>query len=437
MGQSPTMRRGPLTLLVSSTLVLVAACGPDERVSNVSSQEIADTTPTTNPTDPTAQSTDPTTPPGPTTPTGPTTGPTAGPGTPGTVSPSLPPPETATPQTADVEVPPGCTELPDEAPAIIVTGNDGVVYQVGADGTQIIADSESLPASIDAAWRAKGGALWVGLEGTLSGDASIGRLDARAYTEIATGRVNVQHIGVIDGTPVALWFDYGGLGGNEGRAVIEDADGNQTEVAKGTDGAFSLATGGIGGDGVALTEESIDDQRFRYVDTDGEPIDDWYNPTERAQKKGGPRYMMATPSPDGSLISWGEAPAYDSQSGRFEGTWNLVVARTKDGTETFRAEVGEPGDFVSTGDFDGRWFLVSLTSATVLVDTTKDSGSAAIVPCIPRGAATLDRGGGGTEPPPTSTSTSTTSTSTSSAPPSPSNAPPATEPGSPGVEPIS
>jgi hypothetical protein len=54
------------------------------------------------------------------------------------------------------------------------------VHEIGVDGTQVIADSDGLPADIDAAWRAKGGALWVGLEGSLDREASIGRLDSGA-----------------------------------------------------------------------------------------------------------------------------------------------------------------------------------------------------------------------------------------------------------------
>lgn len=98
--------------------------------------------------------------------------------------------------------PDDCVDLPQEAPAIIVTDANGVVHQIGVDGTQIIADSDGLPADIDAAWSAKGGALWVGLEGSLDREASIGRLDSGALAKIATGNVNVQHVGTVDGVPV-------------------------------------------------------------------------------------------------------------------------------------------------------------------------------------------------------------------------------------------
>ena len=431
------MRRSRVALVVAA--LVAVGCGSGDEVSNVSSEDIpADSTPPTRATDPTnpaPPTTDPTNPAPPTTgPVPPTSGGSDTVPTPGTASPSPPPP--STPDTVDVAVPDDCVNLPGEAPAIIVADSNGVVYQVGVGGTQIIADSEDLPATVDAAWRAKGGALWVGLHAASDRPASVGRLDAGKFVEIASGNVNVQHVGTVDDVPVALWFDYGstlGSGSARGRVVIEDADGNQTEVAAGRDGDFRIATGGIGGNAVALTEESLDAERFRYLDIDGQPVTDWYNPVQNEASGEPPSYRLATPSPDGSMMSWAEGPEYDIDTGELRGDWQLVVASTEDGTETFRQQVAQPEDYVTTGDFDGRWFLMSFTSGTVLVDTTKVGDQAVTVPCIPLGSATLDRaGGGGGDPPPTTT-TSTTTPETE--PPSPPGTPGPTGPGGGGVDP--
>ncbi|CAN5740654.1 hypothetical protein BH20ACT4_BH20ACT4_10880 [soil metagenome] len=270
-----------------------------------------------------------------------------------------------------------------------------------------------------------------GLDGSMGRDASIGRLDTGKYVEIATGLVNVQHVGIIDDVPVALWFDYGsamGRGAGEGRVVIEDANGNQTEVlATSRDGEFRIADGGIGGNAVALTERSDDAERFRYLDTDGQPISDWYNPAEHQPIVEPPSYQLATPSPDGSAMSWAEGPEFDIDSGELRGHWELVVASTDDGTETFREQVAGGDEFVTTGDFDGRWSLASFSSGTALVDTTKAGKDAVTVPCIPLGSATLDRaggGGGGGEPP-----------SQSTQPPPAPGTPGSTSPGGGGVDP--
>lgn len=421
------MRRAQVAVAMAALVALVAAgCGSRDEVSNVSSEDIPDDS--TLPTEPTDPTTVPTIP----------APPTIQSSTTGTVSPSVPSP--TTPGSVDVPVPDDCVDLPDDAPVIIVTDGNGVVHQAGVDGTQIMADSEDLPADINAAWRAQDGALWVGLEGPSGGEPSIGRLDSGEYVEIAVGNVNVQHVGTVDDVPVALWFDYGtklGPAAEQGRVVIEDADGIQTDVATASDGDFRIATGGIGGDAVALTERSLDAERFRYLDIDGRPIADWYNPAEIDPAGEPPSYQMATPSPDGTEMSWAEGPVYDSDTDELRGSWELVVASTEDGMETFRRRVARPEDFVTTGDFDGRWFLVSFTSGAVLVDTERDGRAAVTVPCIPLGSATLDRAGGGGEPPPTTT-TSTTSTTTSPPPteaPPPPSTPGSRGPGGGGVNP--
>lgn len=412
------MRRGVMVLVASTILIVAAAsCGAD-RVSNVSSENLGSnpTTPTTpTSSDGTASNSIPpgtiTLPPELTNPSTPSTGSS------GTVSNSLPgtdstPPDT-TPGTVDIDVPPDCDELPDGAPSIIVADDEGVVYQVGSDGTQIIADSEDLPANINSAWRAEGGALWVTLEASLAGGASIGRLDASGYTEIATGTVNVQHVGTIDDVPVALWFDYGSAT-SEGRAVIEDADGNQTVLLdRARNGGFDIATAGLGGDGAVINEESADGERFRFFDGAGVERTDWFNPTDaNGSKPGPPKYTAATPSPDGERLSWLEEPVSDPATGELTGERNLVVASTDDGTESFRQRIGEPSEFVTTSDYDGQWYLVTLSGGTRLIDTTQSGEEASLVPCIPAGSATLDHGGGGGSDPPPSTPPPTTAAPT-------------------------
>ncbi len=401
------MRRGVMMLAASTTLIVAAAACSADQVSNVSSENLGSdpTTPTPPMTsDGTISSSIPpgtiTLPPEPTDPSTPSSGSS------GTVSSSLPgtdstPPDT-TPGTVDVEVPPNCDELPDGAPSIIVTDNDGVVYQIGSDGTQIIADSEDLPANINSAWRAEGGALWVTLDASLAGGASIGRLDAAGYNEIATGTVNVQHVGTIDDVPVALWFDYGSAT-SRGGAVIEDADGNQTVLLDGAnEDRFRIATGGLGGNGAVINEESADGERFRFFDGAGVERTEWFNPTDaNGSKPGPPKYTAATPSPDGERLSWLEEPVSEPSTGELTGQRNLVVASTDDGTESFRLRLGEPSEFVTTSDYDGQWYLVTLSGGTRLIDTTKSGEGASLVPCIPAGSATLDRGGGGGDPPPT------------------------------------
>ncbi|MBA3801387.1 MAG: hypothetical protein H0X22_00560 [Acidimicrobiia bacterium] len=420
------MRRGVMMLAASTALIVAAAACSADRVSNVSSENlVSDSTTPTTPTssDGTISNSIPpgtiTLPPELTNPSTPSTG--SG----GTASTSLPgtdsTPLDSTPGTVDVEVPPNCDELPDGAPSIIVADNEGVVYQVGSDGTQIIADSKNLPANINSAWRAEGGALWVTLDASLAGGASIGRLDAAGYTEIATGTVNVQHVGTIDDVPVALWFEYGSAT-SEGRAVIEDADGNQTELLdRSSEGIFSIATGGLGGNGAVINEESSDGERFRFFDGAGVERTDWFNPTDaNGSKPGPPKYTAATPSPDGERLSWLEEPVSDPATGELTGERNLVVASTDDGTESFRLRIGEPSEFVTTSDYDGQWYLVTLSGGTRLIDTMKSGEGASLVPCIPAGSATLDRGGGGGSDPPPSTPPPTT--------PPPTTAPPTTVP---------
>ncbi|MDQ3176418.1 MAG: hypothetical protein M3Q72_02580 [Actinomycetota bacterium] len=416
------MRRGAMTLAASATLIVAAGACSADQVSNVSSENLG-SNPTT-PTTPTSSvgtvgnSIPPgtiTLPPELTNPSTPST--TSS----GTVSNSLPrtdptPPDT-TSGTVDVEVPPDCDELPDGAPSIIVADNEGVVYQVGSDGTQIIADSEDLPANINSAWRAEGGALWVTLDASLAGGASIGRLDAAGYNEIATGTVNVQHVGTIDDVPVALWFDYGSATSGGG-AVIEDADGNQTVLLDGAnEGRFRIATGGLGGNGAVINEEAADGERFRYFGADGKQRTDWFNPTDaNGSKPGPPKYTASTPSPDGERVSWLEEPVSDPTTGELSGERNLVVASTADGTESFRLRLGEPSEFVTTSDYDGKWYLVTLSGGTRLIDTTQSGEGASLVPCIPAGSATLDRGGGGGGDPPPTTPPPTTPPPTTALP---------------------
>ena len=385
-----------------AAVVFVAACSGSDDVALVSSEQITDTTtPTTESPPPTSTASTPTTSSGTdpefTLPPPPETTPTTGGST---VPPSTVP---------DLPVPDDCVPLPDDAPALLVTSEDGVVYQVGTQGTQIVADSDELDAPITSAWRAQGGVMWVSL-----GDQSLGRFDAGNFTESAAGNASLQHVGLIDGEPVALWLDLEGQfsGADEGgRIVIEHADGSQDDLGPSWTSTSSITVGNIGAETVLLTRVGAATPHFDYLDATGSSAhDDWYNPTDQAVPSD--RVLSsAAVDDDGSTLIWTE----ETTSGEMTGL-RLVIGSTSGADSNIRVLLATPPEVQSTGDFDGRWAIASFTDVfsptkTVLVDTTAETPEA-IVPCIPLGAATIDRAGGGSSTDTTTTSTPTTAPST-------------------------
>jgi hypothetical protein len=404
--------------------VLVAAgCSASSGVANVSSEQIGEETRTTTSPTPPGSAPDFTIP-------VPPEQSTSQPPTTETQPPGSTPGDTVLPDA--LPMPDDCVPLPDDAPSLLVTGIDGVVYQVGAGGTQIVADSDGLAAPIATAWRAEGGTLWV----SLGLGSSLGRLDAGTYHESGSGDVSLQHVGVLGGEPVALWLEMseaGEAGAAEGgRIVVEHADGRQDDLGPAWSPDGTVRVGNIGADTVLLTRSVDGELVFDYLDGEGRPAHaDWFDPTERSAND--VERSSAAVSDDGRTLVWTER---DAPVLAVPGDLELVIGRTSGPEVQSRATLAGPDVSQSTGDFDGRWAVASFVTLfgsepTVLVDTTAESPEA-IVPCIPLGAATIDRAGGGDSTPPTTPPT-TDAPSTTSAPPAPPvPAPPGSVPSPPG-----
>lgn len=279
--------------------------------------------------------------------------------------------------------PPDCVPLPPDGPTLIVTTVDGRVFSSGPNGTQLVATSDGLPGTITSAWRGSGGALWVLLTLDLF-DYAVGRLDGGAFTESISGDVILQHVGTVEGEAAAAMFDY-----DAGDVIVETAAGEQLVVAATEHDGTRAHTAGMGADVVAIDFE--DD--FVYVDVEGNDVD-WYNPTDDPARDGR-GVTFVTPSPVSDQLAWLESDGEDASSG----PWDLVVVDAVTGDELRSIPIGEDGDRPVAGDWDGRWFALTVGEGTVplLVDVDAESPEA-FVPCVPEGEITLDRSGGGGQP---------------------------------------
>ncbi len=151
----------------------------------------------------------------------------------------------------DLPVPDDCVPLPDDAPALLVTSEDGVVYQVGNRAIQIVADSDEPRGLISTAWRAQGGAMWV----SLGLGQSLGRSMPGTSRESGGGNASLQHVGRSTGSPSPC----GSILGDSSAGATKAAGWSSSTLMgpgrsrPGVDVDGSITVGNIGAETVLLT----------------------------------------------------------------------------------------------------------------------------------------------------------------------------------------
>jgi hypothetical protein len=214
------------------------------------------------------------------------------------------------------------------------------------------------------------------------------------------GEVELSSIGSLGGRAAAVIVDHAHPEGVEeyGRVLVEFANGEQVDVKIAGAPEYGVVSATLGAD--RLVEGSWADltEAFQYYGLDGEPLADWFDPTDSAPYGQPPLFQW--PVAVGSTLSWIEGPDFSGESNELVGDWQLVLADTRSGAEQARAGLGlEIGAQLLYADFDGRFWVGSFEpGGVVVVDTSASQPAPVSAGCAAGTVATIDRFG--TEPAP-------------------------------------
>jgi hypothetical protein len=284
-----------------------------------------------------------------------------------------------------------CAAVPEGVALLVPDGAEVGVAR--ATGYQPI--TGSLPQSPAVAARAFDGTVWV--EAPLDGGFSdVLRLAVgSAPVGSVRGEVELSSIGSLGGRAAAVIVDHAHPQEVEeyGRVLVEFANGEQVDVKIAGAPEYGVVSATLGAE--RLVEGAWADltEAFQYYGLDGEPLDDWFDPTDSAPYAEPPLFQW--PVASGTTLSWIEGPDFPGASNEPVGDWQLVLADTVTGDEKARVGLGRAiGAQLLHADFDGRFWVGSFEpGGVIIVDTTAPQPAAIDARCVAGTVATIDRFG--------------------------------------------
>lgn len=342
-----------------------------------------------------------------------------------------------------------CGAIP-EGLNLIIPHTGGVVA-TDSSGAELL--DAPIAAGPNLAVRGPDGTVWV--EAMPEGRFGVHRIPPGGPAAlVADGDVNLTGIGWLGGRTAAAIIDSNAdrvrpdNPDSFGAVIVDFSDGESVDVKEAGGPEYGALSVSIGADRLAEGAWSDLTETFSSYDFEGVSLDDWFDATESAAYNAPPLFQWpiaaANPAdPAAVTLSWVEGPDVDGSTNQVAGGWTLVLAVATTGEESLRLDLGEPGQYLTHADFDGRFWVGSFadseapeTGAPYLpdyilaVDTQAATPAAVDVACPPGATGTIDRLGvpaPNTPPPPTTApSTSPTTAPLPTAPSTP--APPSTAP---------